>query len=186
MSAHHDAVAADVVRVGVQPSVERAEGATGSVRSDMTDGRITVVPDEARPYLASGVLDKRLFDVSGLIEQGIRDELPLIVTHGKGRAATPRGTETVLLSQTVSGVRYTAGTPVHLRFRAVGSGTTTLQGRVWFGDEAEPSTWQIQTTDSTAALQAPGGVGVHHYLSGSATNAPIVMSVDDLIADPVV
>ena len=96
------------------------------------------------------------------------------------------GTETVLQSQTVSGVRYTAGTPVHLRFRAVGSGTTTLQGRVWFGDEAEPSTWQIQTTDSTAALQAPGGVGVHHYLSGSATNAPIVMSVDDLIVDPVV
>ncbi len=97
------------------------------------------------------------------------------------------GTETVLLSQTITGVRYTtAGSLVHLRLRAVGNGTTTLQGRIWFGSDPEPTTWQIQTTDTTAALQAPGGIGVHHYLSGSATNAPVVMSVDNLTAKPAV
>lgn len=94
------------------------------------------------------------------------------------------GSEAVLVSQSISGVRYRAGTPIHLRFRAVGSGTTTLQGRVWFGAEPEPSAWSIQASDSTSALQGPGGVGVHHYLSGSSTNAPIVMSLDDLSVLP--
>ncbi|MBM9621730.1 S8 family serine peptidase [Streptomyces zhihengii] len=79
-------------------TVERAEGATGAVRSEVLDGRVTVVPDEARPYLSAGVLDERLFDVTGLIEQGLHGEsgLPLIVSYGKGvRAAAPRGAETV-------------------------------------------------------------------------------------------
>lgn len=92
--------------------------------------------------------------------------------------------ETVLVSQSVAGVRYKAGTPIHVRFSATGSGTTSLQGRVWFGSDPEPGTWQIQATDSTAALQSAGGVGVHHYLSGSSTNAPVVMSVDDLTVTP--
>ncbi|MCS0601357.1 S8 family serine peptidase [Streptomyces sp. LP11] len=77
-------------------SVRRPRGATGAVRTRMSDGEITVVPDEALPYLRQGSLDQRLFDVSGLIRQGLTDAqadaLPLIVTYGKGaRAATPAG-----------------------------------------------------------------------------------------------
>lgn len=52
-------------------TVDRAEGATGAIRSRIDDGRVTVVPDEARPYLDSGALDPRLFDVTGLVEQGV-------------------------------------------------------------------------------------------------------------------
>ncbi|MBO1332708.1 S8 family serine peptidase [Streptomyces sp. VRA16 Mangrove soil] len=81
--------------------VKRPEGATGLVRTQVTDGEIRVVPDEAAPYLASGKLDARLFDVSELIRQGLADAkadaTPLIVTYsGKSArtaAATPKGGE---------------------------------------------------------------------------------------------
>ncbi|MBE1484427.1 S8 family serine peptidase [Plantactinospora soyae] len=45
-------------------------------------GRVRVVPSDAGPLLAAGRLDRRLFDVTGLIEAGYdrRDHLPLIVT----------------------------------------------------------------------------------------------------------
>ncbi|MFJ3418833.1 S8 family serine peptidase [Streptomyces sp. NPDC086082] len=76
-------------------SVERPRGATGAVRTQLADGDITVVPDEALPYLRAGTLDRRLFDVSELLRQGLADrttdELPLIVTYDKGApTATPR------------------------------------------------------------------------------------------------
>ncbi|MGW7380155.1 S8 family serine peptidase [Streptomyces sp. NPDC054794] len=79
-------------------TVDRPPGARGAVRTEASGGDITVVPDEALPYLWAGTLDRRLFDVSGLIRQGLADgktdTLPLIVTYGKGaRAITPRGAE---------------------------------------------------------------------------------------------
>ncbi|MGW6775004.1 S8 family serine peptidase [Streptomyces sp. NPDC055037] len=94
-------------------SVERPEGATGAVRSEISDGRITVVPDEAAPYLRSGALDKRLFDVTSLIELGYDDRgadtLPLIVTYGKGsRAATPRGADRIRSLPSVNGAAVEA------------------------------------------------------------------------------
>ncbi|MFD9243609.1 peptidase S8, partial [Streptomyces sp. NPDC059556] len=72
-------------------TVDRAKGATGAIRSQIADGRVTVVPDEARPYLASGALDPRLFDVTGLVAQGITGDLPLIVTYGGKGARTAAG-----------------------------------------------------------------------------------------------
>ncbi|MFG2118161.1 S8 family serine peptidase [Streptomyces sp. NPDC048710] len=79
-------------------TVQRPRGATGVVRTQMNGGDITVVPDEALPYLRAGTLDRRLFDVSGLIRQGFTDAkadaLPLIVTYGRSRsAAAPAGAE---------------------------------------------------------------------------------------------
>ncbi|WP_338017438.1 S8 family serine peptidase [Streptomyces adustus] len=77
---------------GASPTVdvERAPGATGSIRVT-TEGRDTYVyPDEAMPYIADGRLDRQLFDVTELISQGYDDEhassLPLIVTHEKSAA----------------------------------------------------------------------------------------------------
>ncbi|MFD4372138.1 S8 family serine peptidase [Streptomyces sp. NPDC058486] len=96
-------------------TVDRAKGATGAVRTQVTDGRISVVPDEARRYLDSGVLDPRLFDVTGLVEQGVTGELPLIVTYGAKNAraglGAPRGTETVRALPSVGGAAVTATDP---------------------------------------------------------------------------
>ncbi|MFI7007307.1 S8 family serine peptidase [Streptomyces sp. NPDC050145] len=81
--------------------VKRPAGADGAVRTQVSDGRITVIPQEAQRYLAAGTLDPRLFDVSALIEQGLADgkadATPLIVTY-KGKSArsaavTPKGAE---------------------------------------------------------------------------------------------
>jgi PKD repeat protein len=92
------------------------------------------------------------------------------------------GTATTLASQTLTGVNFTAGRVAHFRLRATGSGTTTLQGKVWFDADPEPATWNLTTTDTTAGLQTAGGVGVEYYLSGSATTVPATMYVDNLQA----
>ena len=68
-----------------------------------------------------------------------------------------------------------------MRFRATGSGTTVLSGRVWLDGATEPAVWSIQATDTTAILQGPGGVGVHGYQSGTSTTATVLL-VDRLRA----
>ncbi|MFD7921124.1 S8 family serine peptidase [Streptomyces sp. NPDC059740] len=75
-------------------SVRRPRGATGGVRTETVDGHVSVVPDEARPYLAAGTLDRRLFDVTALLAQGFATPagekpagLPLIVTGTAARSA---------------------------------------------------------------------------------------------------
>ena len=42
--------------------------------------------------------------------------------------------------------------------------------------------WATSATDSTTGLQAPGAIGVVPHLSASATNAPITLSFDGLVA----
>jgi hypothetical protein len=64
----------------------------------------------------------------------------------------------------------------------VGNGTTTVQGKIWLGSNPEPAAWTGTTTDSSASLQTTGAVGLRSYLSGSATNAPIAVSFDNLTA----
>ncbi|HEY8524542.1 MAG TPA: PKD domain-containing protein [Acidimicrobiales bacterium] len=91
------------------------------------------------------------------------------------------GAETIIGSQALPLV-YSPGQVLHLRVAATGSGTTTLTGKLWVDGEAEPGSWQVQATDATAALQQPGAVGVHVYVSGSATNAPVVLTADNLLA----
>ncbi|MFF9812331.1 S8 family serine peptidase [Streptomyces sp. NPDC014006] len=89
-------------------TVQRPRGASGAVRTQSANGEISVVPDEALPYLRAGTLDRRLFDVGALIRQGLTDDkagaLPLIVTYGKQvRAALPRGAERVRALPSVRG-----------------------------------------------------------------------------------
>jgi hypothetical protein len=56
-----------------------------------------------------------------------------------------------------------------------------VRAKVWKTTQTEPASWQQSTTDTTAGLQAAGGVGLVGYLSGSSTNFPIVVSFDDLL-----
>ncbi|MFE9473261.1 S8 family serine peptidase [Streptomyces griseofuscus] len=97
-------------------TVERPPGATGAVRTQTSDGDLTVVPDEALPYLRAGKLDRRLFDVSALIRQGLADpratSLPLIVGYGKGTrapAAAPAGTTRTRSLPSLRGAAVEAG-----------------------------------------------------------------------------
>ncbi|MFJ8144393.1 S8 family serine peptidase [Streptomyces sp. NPDC096048] len=120
-------------------TVERPEGATGAVHTRSSDGRTTVVPDEALPYLRDGSLDERLFDVDELLDQGLADaetgELPLIVTYDEGaRAATPPGAERTRALPSVHGAAVEAdkGRVFWREFTRRGAGVdgVWLDGRV--------------------------------------------------------
>ena len=90
------------------------------------------------------------------------------------------GVETSLRSQVVSGLTVGAGETLRLAFQAQGTGSTALSAKVWKVGGTEPAGWQTSVNDSEATLQGPGAVGVQAYLAGSATNAPVVASLDNL------
>ncbi|GAB3350740.1 PKD domain-containing protein [Modestobacter lapidis] len=73
----------------------------------------------------------------------------------------------------VPGLTYTAGGTLNVRVQVSGEGTTEITGKVWTGD-AEPADPQLVRTDTTAGLQAAGGVGLAAYRPGSNTVATAV------------
>ena len=91
---------------------------------------------------------------------------------------------TTLTAADVAGAELRAGTKLSLRLQVTGTSPTTIRAKVWADGTTEPATWQLSTTDSTAALQVPGSIGLHSYLSGSSTNVPSYVSFDDLWAGP--
>lgn len=54
------------------------------------DGDLTVLPADALPFVAEGLLDADLFNIDALLEQGYddasTDQLPLLTTYAEGRA----------------------------------------------------------------------------------------------------
>ncbi|MFI5664212.1 S8 family serine peptidase [Streptomyces sp. NPDC051684] len=169
--------------------VERPKGATGLVRTQVTDRAIRVVPDEAAPYLASGKLDARLFDVSGLIEQGLTDTkadaTPLIVTYGgksaRSAAATPKGADRTRKLGSIGGAALDAG-----KGRAFWNdltskgGYTDGIGKVWLdgrveGDMAD-SNAQIGTPKAWEAGLTGKGVKVAVLDTGYDTTHPDLAS----------
>lgn len=79
-----------------------------------------------------------------------------------------------------SAFSYTVGSTLNIRVQATGTSPTTLRAKAWKSTQAEPASWQVSTTDSTAGLQAAGGVGVATFLSSTSTVFPTV-SLDDLV-----
>ncbi|WP_426623161.1 PKD domain-containing protein [Leifsonia sp. McL0607] len=82
---------------------------------------------------------------------------------------------TTIQSAVVSGVTYTPGMQLNLRVQVFGTSPTTIQAKLWPATQAQPSNWQVSTTDSTAALQAAGNVGLKAYLSGTASVSPVTV-----------
>jgi hypothetical protein len=92
------------------------------------------------------------------------------------------GAETALQTQTVSGLTVAPGERLNVRVQTVGTSPTTFTAKVWKVGATEPAAWTASVTDSAASLQGAGSVGFGTYLSGSATNAPVLASFDDLWA----
>ena len=57
---------------------------------------------------------------------------------------------------------YTAGTPLNVHVQVFGTGTTQVRASVWTTG-TEPATFQMSRTDTTAALQALGAVGLNAH-----------------------
>ena len=96
---------------------------------------------------------------------------------------TTSGTETVLASTVIAGVVVSPADQLNLRLQLEGTGTTTVRGKFWRGP-TEPAGWTLTASDTTAALQNPGSVGVANYLSGSATNAPVIAEFAEFSVRP--
>ena len=93
-------------------------------------------------------------------------------------------TETALGSVNVPGITYAPGEVVRVALEVSGTGTATVRTKVWRSGTTEPAAWLLSAQDTAPELQAPGGVGVQAYLSGSVTNSPMTLSVDDLAVTP--
>lgn len=91
------------------------------------------------------------------------------------------GSEATLQSATTS-VTYTAGTLLRVRLSLVGTSPTTVRAKIWPAGGIEPSAWTASAVDAGAAQQGTGGISVSGYLSSGATNGPVVLTVDDLVA----
>lgn len=94
---------------------------------------------------------------------------------------TLEGTETLLATTYQSEFGYQAGQVINLKVSVTGTSPTRLAARAWAAGDAEPAGWLLEASDSTASLQAPGGVGLRLYVSGSATNTPLTASFDNLV-----
>ena len=86
---------------------------------------------------------------------------------------------TVITSKAVSGLTWAAGDSFSLRVDVTGASPTSIKAKVWKQGTTEPTAWQLETTDSTAGLQAAGGPILHYATAGSAT-APGTVRFDDL------
>ncbi|SCF34924.1 S8 family serine peptidase [Micromonospora mirobrigensis] len=156
----HTGTGSDVV------SVDRRSGSTGGVQTQTVGGDLYVIPDAVLPYLAANRVDRALFNVTDLIEDGFDDghagELPLIATYpGNGTArgaapAVPAKARKVRDLRSISGMalstakkdaasfwRALAPTGGSARF-AGGVGKLWLDGRV-----------QVDLADSVAQVGAP-------------------------------
>lgn len=91
----------------------------------------------------------------------------------------------ILPAVQVPGLTAVPGASLRVRVQVTGTNPTTIRARVWKASAAEPSTWTRIAQDSAAGLQVAGSVGVSSFLSGSATNAPVVVSVDSLSASSI-
>ena len=89
---------------------------------------------------------------------------------------------TVLAGGALPGVTLAAGQQLIVRLQVEGTAPTTLRARAWKAGTTEPAAWQVTRSDSTPALQAPGGIRLTTYLSSSATNGPLTVRYDDLRA----
>lgn len=92
------------------------------------------------------------------------------------------GAETVIGSLALPGLSPGAGDRLRLRTQVIGTSPTQLRAKLWEAGSAEPTGWQLTTTDNSAALQTASPIGIEMYLGGGLTNAPVMASFDNLSA----
>ncbi|GAA2514061.1 S8 family serine peptidase [Winogradskya humida] len=146
---------------GVQ--VRDPQGRPAGFLTGHQGGDTYVYPHDALPYLASGLLDEHLFNITELVADGYDDAhsagIPLIVTYNgtaaKSRAA-PSGTSGVRPLESIGGAALTADRSGAF-FSSIAGGTkakASLQSgtvkKVWLDGRAEAA-----LAESTAQIGAP-------------------------------
>ena len=167
-------------------------GGAGRITSAAADTRTTALPvsvgDAVHEFSVSsdkvangGLHVNYLVHRSGAGEYRLKLRYAASGTVNLSLARLVGTTETLLADQVVPGYTHTPGGTLNVKLdTASAGGSTTLRAKVWVQGAAEPSSWSLTATDSTAALQAAGQVGFSTYTGGSTSNGPITVLVDDL------
>ncbi len=151
-----------------------------AVSSTAAETAVTLTTDKATDQTLSVSLTGRRVSTNNEYRARIRLQASGAVAVGVTRLAGS-ATDTLVGGEvTVAGLKYTPGTQLKTRLQVVGTSPTTIRVKVWPAASAEPAAWQVERTDSTAGLQAPGGIGLLVYLSGSATTVPVSLLARDL------
>jgi PKD repeat protein len=79
----------------------------------------------------------------------------------------------------VPGLTQAAGSYIWLRAQVTGASPTTIRVKAWADGQAEPAGWNFTATNTAAAVQGAGSVGLRIFLGGTVSNAPFVFSFDD-------
>jgi PKD repeat protein len=100
-----------------------------------------------------------------------------VLADGRVALALSRvaGAETFPGGETfVPGLTYRAGGTLQVRLQVAGTGTTTVRASVWADGTTEPVAPSMSRTDTTAALQTAGGVGLGAARPADSTDATVV------------
>ncbi|WP_436535775.1 S8 family serine peptidase [Actinoplanes sp. HUAS TT8] len=146
---------------GVQ--VRDGSGEPTGYLSHRQDGDTYVYPHDVLPYLASGLLDENLFNITELVADGYddahSDRIPLIVTYtgaaARARsAAAPAGAADVRPLPSIQGAALTADRAGAFWSSVTGTSMRTLAGsgisKIWLDGKA-----RADLTESTAQIGAP-------------------------------
>ncbi|MEV5541052.1 S8 family serine peptidase [Saccharopolyspora shandongensis] len=184
--------------------VDRPDDATGGVHVQESGGDLYVLPDEAMPLLAADELDRRLFNVTDLIEMGYDDakatSVPLISTYAPAGTPTaepvaPKGAKLVRDLRRVGAAAlavdkkqtrsfWTTVAPVAAGSKpALGSGIAKLwlDGRVTA--DLKESVPQIGAPEAWAAGYDGSGIKVAVLDTGiDASHPDLVDQIDDKVS----
>ncbi|MFB4285772.1 S8 family serine peptidase [Nonomuraea sp. MTCD27] len=179
----------------VTTTVQGPDGRPAGARTTTLGKDTYVYPDEVAPYVAAGLLDERLFNVTELIADGYddahADRLPLIVTYSgdAARAKTPPVPAGAVRVRTLSSVGgaaieqrrdqapkfWAALTGAPAAGRRASSGTASFTAgvaKIWLDGKVRAT-----LADTTAQIGAPA------VWSGGNTGAGVTVAVLDTGVD---
>ncbi|GGK85658.1 peptidase [Sphaerisporangium melleum] len=137
-------------RTGGTVAVHGPGGAPAQARIMEAGGDLYVYPESVLPYVAKGILDRRLFDISDLVADGYddtrRDRLPLIVSY----------------TDKASGLRPSGPPPGTTRVRDLPS----VQGAAISQDRARPADFWNAVTAGAPAPTGRSGAGAAPAFGG--------------------
>ena len=165
-------------------------GGNGQIALNQNDTRMALLPDvsaNGADVTASFTVDRTgagfYTSVVGRSAGGSSyTARSLLEDGGTIRLYVLRDESSLTDSFVLPGVTYAAGDRVNLRILVNGTSPTTVSAMAWTAAQPKPTAWQITATDSTAALQTAGSVGVVGRLAGWATTPTATISLDSFVA----